>query len=454
MVEIKLISKRPIKKGSNSINRVYKTFLILAFLFPLRELGGWLSAHPMPNSMVLLKIHDKTINGEIQLPLGELQSAIGMNVNDNSNRLVDRLGDSLRVYILEHIRPKTFDGKPWKVTLGEMELHETKSKLTGDYNELIVEFTMTPPQFYDLRNFLFDYDVILHKVASHRVLIAVKQDWQQGIVNEDSTYQQVGVIEWDVSSNKINPFQISLQQGSTWKGFKSMVSLGIKHIAEGTDHLLFLLVLLLPIPLTASKNTWGESKAIKPSLFQIFKIVTAFTIGHSLTLLIGSFGTNIIPSKIIEVLIGVSILVSAIHAIKPIFAGKEVYIALGFGFIHGLAFANSITDLQLNTSKLLLSILGFNIGIEIMQLIVIVIVIPWLIILSRSSFYSFFRITGAILAVIAASGWILERLKEEPNVITEVIFKIANHSNWLLVILILSSIFSFFITKRKLKISE
>jgi hypothetical protein len=437
----------PIKKSSDSIKRVYKAFLILAFLFPFRELGGRLFAHPMPNSMVLLKIHDKTIKGEIQLPLGELQSAIGMNVNDNSNRLLERLSDSLRLYILQHIRPKTFDGKPWKVTLGDMKLHETKSKLTGDYKELIVEFTMTPPQFYDLRNFLFEYDVILHQVASHKAIIAIKQDWQQGIVNEDSSYQQVGVIEWDIASNKLNPFQISLQQGSDWTGFKSMVSLGAKHIAEGTDHLLFLLVLLLPIPLLVDNKKWNQSKAIKPSLIHIFKIVTAFTFGHSLTLLIGSVGANILPSKIIEVLIAVSILVSAVHAIKPIFEGKEVLIALGFGFIHGLAFANSITDLQLSPTKLLLSILGFNIGIELMQLLVIVAVIPWLILMSRSNFYSFCRITGAILAAVAAVGWILERLKEESNIITELISKLANHSIWLLCFLVVFSLVSYYLKK-------
>jgi HupE / UreJ protein len=215
-----------------------------------------------------------------------------MGVNDNSVRLVERLGDSLRIYLLKHIRPKTFDGKLWKVALGEMKVLETKSQLSGDYKELVVEFTLTPPQSYDLRNFYFDYDVILHQVASHKALIAIKQDWQQGIMHEDgmppdgtppdSTMQQVGVIEWDIVNNKLNPFQISLQQGSVWKGFKSMVSLGIKHIAEGTDHLLFLLVLLLPIPLLVNHKKWTSHRSVRQSLVHIFKVVTAFTIGNSL----------------------------------------------------------------------------------------------------------------------------------------------------------------------------
>lgn len=416
-------------------------------------------AHPMPNSVVILKVHEKNISGEIQLPLGELQSAIGMSVNDNSVRLVERLSDSLRIYLQKHIRPRTFDGKLWNVELGAMQVIETKSKLSGVYKELLVEFSMTPPQYYDLRNFYFDYDVILHQVASHKVLIAIKQDWQQGIMHEertpldetspDSTMQQVGVIEWDIVSNKLNPFQVSLQQGSLWKGFKSMVSLGIKHIAEGTDHLLFLLVLLLPIPLIINHKKWTSHRSVRQSLVHIFKVVTSFTIGHSITLIFGALGWIFLPSKPIEVLIGISILVSAIHAIKPIFPNKETHIALGFGLIHGLAFAYTLQDLNLSMSKMALSILGFNLGIEFMQLAVIIAVIPWLILLSRTSFYSIFRVGGAVLAAITSIAWIIERLLEKSNIVTDLIAKATNYSFWLLGVLIFGAVFGCYLENYK-----
>lgn len=443
------------------MNRIKIIILVLSIVtFCAKEV----IAHPMPSSMVILKIHEKNISGEIQLPLGELQSAIGMGVNDNSERLIERLGDSLRIYLLKHIRPRTFDGKLWNVELGEMQVNKTKSELSGEYKELVVAFSMTPPQYYDLRNFYFDYDVILHQVASHKALIAIKQDWQQGIIHEDgtppdgtpsdgtpsdSTMQQVGVIEWDVVNNKLNPFQISLQQGSVWTGFKSMISLGAKHISEGTDHLLFLLVLLLPIPLLVNQKKWASARSVRQSLLHIFKVVTAFTIGHSITLLFGALGWVFLPSKPIEVLIGVSILVSAIHAIKPIFPNRETYIALGFGLIHGLAFAYTLQDLNLSASKMALSILGFNIGIELMQLAVIVAVIPWLLLLSRTSFYTVFRVFGAILAGLASIGWIIERLSETPNFITIVIEKAANYAVWLLCILMIVSVIAYLLKNKK-----
>ena len=415
------------------------TFFLCLFL------GLYLStnAHPMPNSMVLLKIHEKNISGEIQLPLGELQSAIGMGVDDHSERLLERLGDSLRIYLKQHIRPKSFEDKLWTVELGAMKVVETKSKLTGDYKELVVAFTMTPPPNADLRNFNFDYDVILHQVASHQILINIKQDWQQGIMADDSTMQQIGVIAIDIPTGKIPVFQVSLQQGSGWMGFKSMVSLGINHIKEGTDHLLFLLTLLLPATLLVENKRWARFAGVKTSLVKLLKIVTAFTIGHSLTLIIGSFQLINFPSQPIEILIAISIFISAIHAYKPLFEGKEIFIAGGFGLIHGLAFADKITHLELNFQQKIISIFGFNVGIELMQLFVVLLTMPFLILLSQTKSYSIFRKVGSILVAISALAWMVERVSGDSNFITQLIEKTASKSLYLLLVLAVISLISY-----------
>ena len=117
------------------------------------------------------------------------------------------------------------------------------------------------------------------------------------------------------------------------------------HIAEGTDHLLFLLTLLLPAPLLASGGRWNRSAIIRQSLLHILGIVTAFTLGHSLTLALAGFGIVRTPSRPVEVLIATSILVLAIHALRPIFPGKEAAIAAFFGLIHGFAFASALSGL-------------------------------------------------------------------------------------------------------------
>lgn len=390
-----------------------KKYKFLFLLVLLLQVAQWqdLQAHPMPNSMVILKIHEKNISGEIQIPLNELQSAIGLGVNDHSEKLVERLGDTLRAYLLQHIRPKTFDGKPWSVTLGTMKVYAIQSRLSGNYKELIVEFSMSPPKYYDLRNFYFDYDVVLHQVASHKILVAVMQDWQRGILSEDANYQSVGVIDLDVPTGKIRPFQISLQQGSIWQGLQNMILLGVKHIQEGTDHILFMLTLLLPAMLLVENKQWGKADNYQAILLNLLRIVTAFTIGHSLTLFLGTVQWIQLPVKPIEVLIAVTILISAFHAYRPIYPKREVLMAGSFGLIHGLAFAETLTNLQLSTQQLILSILGFNLGIELMQLFIIVLAFPVLLYLSKTAYYPIIRKTGAIVMMILASGWMIERIK-------------------------------------------
>jgi hydrogenase/urease accessory protein HupE len=146
-------------------------------------------------------------------------------------------------------------------------------------------------------------------------------------------------------------------------GFGGAFRLGVRHIAQGTDHLLFLLALLLPAPLLACGSRWGRGASVRASLLQIVRIVTAFTLGHSLTLALAAIGLVHVPNRPIEVLIAASILVSAVNAMRPLFPGREAAIAAFFGLIHGLAFATALSDLVFDRSYQLASILGFNIGI-------------------------------------------------------------------------------------------
>ncbi|MGE4063416.1 MAG: HupE/UreJ family protein [Rhodospirillaceae bacterium] len=213
--------------------------------------------------------------------------------------------------------------------------------------------------------------------------------------------------------------------------FSAMLHLGMDHIAEGTDHLLFLLVLLLPAPLVAAGRRWSGTAGAGQGFVQIVKVVTAFTLGHSLTLALAALGLVTVPSRPVEVLIAVSILVSAVHAIRPAFPGKEAFVAVFFGLIHGLAFASTIRIMDLTASARLAGLLGFNLGIEAMQLVVIAAVMPSLVLLSRSGAYRAVRIGGASFAAVAAAGWISERLFGTRNVVDVIVQSVAAEAAWL-----------------------
>lgn len=202
--------------------------------------------------------------------------------------------------------------------------------------------------------------------------------------------------------------------------------LGARHIAEGTDHLLFLLTLLLPAPLLAIRGQWAHRATVRQSLVQILRIVTAFTLGHSLTLELSAFGLVQLPSRPVEVLIAVSILISAIHATRPLFPGREALIAAFFGLVHGLAFASALNELGVTGWYRGVSLLGFNVGIEAMQFVVIAVALPPLLLLSRTSLYPAFRNFGALFAGIASIAWMMERITNSPTLVGQWVQNLAN----------------------------
>jgi hypothetical protein len=166
-------------------------------------------------------------------------------------------------------------------------------------------------------------------------------------------------------------------------------------------------------------------------------MITAFTIGHSLSLIVGASQWLKLPTQPIEVLIALSILITAMHTIKPIFPNHESYVALGFGIIHGLAFAEALTSLHLDTTLMALSILGFNIGIELMQLVVVMAALPWILLLANSSAYSIVRIVLATIFAMASFTWLLERITSESNFLSPLVNDIATHGKYFLLFLIL-----------------
>src|SRR5690606_15461244 len=151
------------------------------------------------------------------------------------------------------------------------------------------------------------------------------------------------------------------------------------------------------------------------TLWQFAKVVTAFTVGHSITLFGGALFDWKLPPQPVEVLIALSILISAIHAWRPLFPAREPAVAALFGLVHGLAFATLIGSFGLGFGEKALAILGFNLGIELVQFGIVLLILPSLLLLARMSHYSWFRQAGALFAGIAAAAWLAERLSGKKN---------------------------------------
>jgi hypothetical protein len=272
----------------------------------------------------------------------------------------------------------------------------------------------------------------LGDVSVYLANVLVPQDTSIRITAQRRSYEQ---SSFTVEYSQVGPSRplarvngvTGAPEGSEVTGYIGMVRLGMRHIAEGTDHLLFLLVLLLPAPLAAVAGRWGRYAGARQGAARLLRIVTAFTIGHSITLAAAGMGWVRAPNGIVEVFIAISILVSAVHALRPIFPGREALVAGGFGLVHGLAFASTIAGYGIDPWHTVLTVLGFNLGIELMQLAIVVATVPWLLSLSRTPVYTVLRVSGALAAGIAALGWIGERAFGLANPVGPLVDGVARH---------------------------
>lgn len=448
------------------------------------------SAHVVPSTVLALDVHEQDITATLTLPTADLITASGVQV-PTTGTLEEQTAQQIRSYLQQHFAVTTSSTDAasgatdeWTVTVGEVGLSTTDQWGTGSFSAVTATATLTPTDVADVRIFTLDYDAIVHQVITADVFVLLAgddatadaasgasaasersvevsggstnrsqqaQDQAAQFEQTDSSGQSVrtlGAIKADTATGTIPTLTVDLDASAAstaTAGFLGMLTLGISHIAEGTDHQLFLLTLLLPAPLIAMplvvplvrprgtptadvmhrigaeraqtglfgrlgrQRRWSRVAPAHAAVRRITTITLAFTVGHSITLALGAAGLPV-PQQPIEALIAVSILIAALHAIRPLFPGREPYVAGFFGLIHGLAFSTTLSELNLSGAQLVLSLLGFNVGIEIMQLAVVLLVLPPLIVLARTRSYPPLRVTAAVVTGLAAAGWLLDRV--------------------------------------------
>jgi HupE / UreJ protein len=351
-------------------------------------------AHPMATSAVLLDIGPGKVGGEVQLPLDRLAVALDRTITPAAAAGPQR--EELERYTASHIRAIGADGTAWKVAVdgGHVET------IDGT-DHLVMSLALTPPDG-EVTDFDLRYDVIVEQLVTHKAIATIRSQWDKGTSVKDP--ETLGVFDWHTTSMRIDG------DGGSWlRGFTATAGLGVKHIGEGADHLLFLLMLLIPAPLVARAGRWRRRDDARRSVIRVVHVVSAFAVGHSITLALATVGLIHLPSRVVESLIALSILVSALHALRPLVPRGEVIIAAGFGLVHGLAFATLLADLGLTGGALVSSLLGFNLGIELTQLLVVALMMPSLYVLSRTGLYPALRVSIALAGVVLSAAWLLER---------------------------------------------
>ena len=291
------------------------------------------------------------------------------------------------------------------------------------------------------------YDVILFDAVCDKEIPA-----RLGVVyhlfNDVDPYHR-GIITVHTAQNTAgavlgpeNPtISLDLRNPDRWGQFRSFVTDGIWHIWTGTDHLLFILSLLLPAVLIRRRNDsqdvsgagrgllagtagigtlvsarpragwhWAAVEAWWPAFIDVVKVISAFTVSHSVTLTLAVLGIVDLPSRLVECGIAISVIVAAGNNLYPFVRQRVWLLAFAFGFIHGLGFASALSGLQLPPLAMAASLGGFNVGVEIGQEAVVLLVMPLAFLLRHTVFYkNYVMRVGSILIIAMATGWLIQR---------------------------------------------
>lgn len=407
---------------------ISKIFIISIFFI----ITPYLFSHPDKSSSFQVEIYSEYISIKVHAPLTELNSALSKEFSIE-NLLINKI--LLKEYILKHIKIYNPDGIEWESYL-DTDFKITKKENLDGERELQFNILFYPKEIGNLKLFIIESDFINREVLDHQVLVYLRKDWESGIFSESPN--MIGNIRFMNYT-----VLVDRKESGLWIGFKSTFYLGMKHISEGYDHMLFLIMLLLPAPLIYKKqnrinrsnlsssklkkifsfnsnvfkniisrifNVNYKFKKTGETIFYLVKITTSFTVGHSITLILGVIKFITPPIYIVEILIAISVLISSIHVVRPFLNDREFVVAGGFGLVHGLAFSETLSEFGLHSLSLFLSILGFNLGVELIQLVFIFLFTPILFQIIKYRRYTTFKNGLGIIGVFISIHWIIDRI--------------------------------------------
>jgi HupE / UreJ protein len=370
------------------MRRALSLLALAAVLLP-----GVALAHKPSDSYLTLAVDGETVTGQWDIALRDLDFALGLDGNQDGAITwgeVKAKHAEIAAYALSRLTLGPADARCAPV-LGE-QLIDNHSD--GAY--AVLRFSATcpaPPKALDVGyRLFFDID------PQHRGLLNLSAQGatRAGILSADAPVQRFVLAEMSKHAQ-----------------FVDYLKEGVLHIWTGFDHILFLLSLLLPAVLVRSRIpgvTWTAAPSFKAAFWDVFRVVTAFTVAHSITLSLAALGVISLPSRLTESAIAASVVLAALNNVRPVVYGGRWIIAFGFGLIHGFGFATVLTDLGLPQGSLLLALVAFNLGVELGQLAIVAVFLPVAYALRDTALYRRgILIGGSLLVAATAAVWLIER---------------------------------------------
>jgi hypothetical protein len=362
------------------------TALIAAALFA----AGPASAHGVGTSQIHMRVDGPRIEGAWDIHLRDARLALGLDpALDPEPGWLDLRAheDSLRALLARQVGLVSNGAAcALEFTPAPMEWNREQDVVRL---HLVSTCPTAPTRFGIHCDFMFDRD------ATYRVYFSV----------EDARAISAGVLRKDQRTATFD-----VKQFHFFSVFAEFVREGVWHIWTGLDHMLFLTALLLPAPLLRLGGAWQPRNALWPTAREVVKVVTSFTLAHTLTLCLSFFGVLVPPARWVESGIALSVFAAAWNNLQPFLPGRAWTMALTFGLVHGLGFAGALKNLSLPRHAQGLALGAFNLGVELGQLALVVVLLPLLHLTSRRRWYPRLVMgVGSLAIAWMAMIWFFER---------------------------------------------
>jgi hypothetical protein len=348
-------------------------------------LASWLAAapawaHKPSDAHLRLAVDGATITGRLDIAVRDLDGALAVDRDGNGEiTWAELTGAAPRIAdYVERRLALAAHGSPCALHLGPGGLAELSD---GAYwaLELSAVCPREPSSIDVGYALLFDLD------SMHRGLVHVAG---QTVIIRDA-----------------RPVRVELDEVTS---FASFVREGVWHIWMGIDHILFLLCLILPAVFQRRTQRWRAADSLRDVCREVFEIVTAFTLAHSITLVISAIGLIALPSRFVETAIALSVVAAALNNLLRTVDARWA-VAFALGLLHGFGFSSVLIDLGLPSHELIGALLGFNLGVELGQAAIVVALVPALFWIRRTVAYQALLWAGSGAVAVIATLWSYQR---------------------------------------------
>jgi len=374
--------------------------------FLLLSIANISHAHQLSTSYLNGSVNDTGVfSGEWQVRLYDLEQAIGIDTNGDGQLRWQELqnrADAVTQYLQYHLQFSRAN-KPCTTAL------ESNWQIDSHFNEGYVVLPVRA-QCPINGEITIHYSAFFDVDSQHKLLVSLipEKTTNEKAVSENSSSKQTASPRILSDSNRT--LIINETSGSRLATFKEFVAQGAVHIWIGTDHILFLLSLLLTCALLRRNHTWVANNNLREIVIRTTWIVTAFTLAHSITLTATALHWIQLPSRWVEVGIAISVALTALNNIFPLVL-RLGWLTFGFGLLHGMGFAGALGELGLPADQQTLTVLAFNIGVELGQMAIVLVVLPLLIFVRKFYWYSRYSVTAlSVVIFLVAAQWTLERI--------------------------------------------